>query len=64
MSKAEDKPKQRYLELISSMKGRGISFNTTSEVEAEAFMESNNYYFKLASYRKKIFHRLTGSILI
>ncbi|WP_152551072.1 Abi family protein [Secundilactobacillus oryzae] len=52
MSKAEDKPKQRYLELISSMKGRGISFNTTSEVEAEAFMESNNYYFKLASYRK------------
>jgi len=52
MSKKDEKPKESYLELIASMKNRGIKFNITSEDAAESFMESNNYYFKLASYRK------------
>jgi len=52
MSKKDAKPKESYLELIASMKSRGITFNITSEEAAESFMESNNYYFKLASYRK------------
>jgi abortive infection bacteriophage resistance protein len=46
------KPKLSYLALIDSMKQRGITFEITSENEAEAFMESNNYYFKLAAFRK------------
>ncbi|WP_445618606.1 hypothetical protein [Lactiplantibacillus plantarum] len=52
MSKRDEKPKESYLELIASMKERGITFDITSEEAAESFMESNNYYFKLASYEK------------
>lgn len=52
MSQKDNKPKQTYLELIESMKARGIRFEITSEQDAESFMESKNYYFKVASYRK------------
>ena len=38
-------------ELISHMKDKGIQFNIISETEAEKFLETNNYYMKLASYR-------------
>jgi abortive infection bacteriophage resistance protein len=59
MSKRDEKPKKSYLELITSMKNRGIAFDITSEEVAESFMESNNYYFKLASYRKN-FPKING----
>lgn len=62
MSKKAEKPKESYLELIASMKRRGITFNITSEKAAEAFMESNNYYFKLASYRKN-FPKINGKYI-
>ena len=38
-------------ELISHMKTKGIKFNIVNCEEAKAFMENNNYYMKLASYR-------------
>lgn len=38
-------------ELIEHMKSKGIKFNIVTEEEARAFLENNNYYFKLASYR-------------
>ncbi len=38
-------------ELISHMKEKGIRFNVINEEEAKAFLENNNYYMKLASYR-------------
>lgn len=38
-------------ELISHMKEKGILFNIISEIEAADFLENNNYYMKLASYR-------------
>lgn len=52
MSNQTDKPKLGYLDLISNMKARGIKFEITNESNAEKFMETTNYYFKLASYRK------------
>lgn len=39
-------------ELIDIMKTNGIEFNIVDEVNASKFMESNNYYMKLTSYRK------------
>ncbi|AXH03404.1 hypothetical protein Lpl43_08315 [Lactiplantibacillus plantarum] len=62
MSKRDEKPKESYLELIASMKERGITFDITSEEAAESFMESNNYYFKLASYRKN-FPKINGKYI-
>jgi len=62
MSKKTEKPKESYLELIASMKRRGITFKVTSEEAAESFMESNNYYFKLASYRKN-FPKINGKYI-
>ncbi|KAF0351650.1 Abi family protein [Pediococcus pentosaceus] len=44
------------------MKERNIQFEIVSESEAIAFMESNNYYFKLASFRKN-FPKLNGKYL-
>ena len=38
-------------ELICHMKKRGVKFNIISETEAKEFLQSNNYYMKLASYR-------------
>lgn len=38
-------------ELIQHMKKKGIRFNDCSEIEAKNFLQKNNYYFKLASYR-------------
>lgn len=52
MTNKDLKPKLSYLELISDMKKRGIKFNIVNEQDAERFMETTNYYFKLASYRK------------
>ena len=38
-------------ELISHMEEKGIRFNIISKADAEKFLEMNNYYMKLASYR-------------
>lgn len=38
-------------ELISHMKAKGIKFNVVKEEEAKKFLQNNNYYMKLASYR-------------
>lgn len=39
-------------ELITHMKSKGIKFNIISEEQAKSFLCDNNYYMKLASYRK------------
>lgn len=39
-------------ELITHMKSKGIKFNIISEERARQFLCDNNYYMKLASYRK------------
>lgn len=39
-------------ELIEHMKIKGINFSITSEMDAKVFLENNNYYMKLASYRE------------
>lgn len=38
-------------ELISHMKDKGIKFDIVKEEEAKTFLQNNNYYMKLASYR-------------
>lgn len=38
-------------ELISHMKAKGIKFDIVNEEEAKLFLQNNNYYMKLASYR-------------
>lgn len=38
-------------ELISHMKTKGIKFDIVQEEEAKEFLQNNNYYMKLASYR-------------
>ena len=38
-------------ELIRHMKRKGIKFDIVSEKDAKQFLENNNYYMKLASYR-------------
>lgn len=38
-------------ELIQHMINKGIMFNIVSEEDAKVFLQSNNYYMKLASYR-------------
>ena len=38
-------------ELISHMKIKGIKFDIVKEEEAKIFLQNNNYYMKLASYR-------------
>lgn len=38
-------------ELISHMKNKGIKFDIVNEQDAKVFLQNNNYYMKLASYR-------------
>lgn len=38
-------------ELITHMQEKGIGFNIENKEQAKAFLENNNYYLKLASYR-------------
>ena len=38
-------------ELIAHMKIKGIKFNIVKEEDAKIFLQNNNYYMKLASYR-------------
>jgi len=47
-------------ELISHMVNKGIAFNRDTQEEAQAFLENNNYYMKLASYRANYKKRSSG----
>ncbi len=38
-------------ELITHMKIKGIKFEIVKEEDAKIFLQNNNYYMKLASYR-------------
>ncbi len=46
------KPMLSHKELIDHMKKKGIRFNIINEEAALSFLENNNYYMKLSSYRK------------
>jgi abortive infection bacteriophage resistance protein len=37
--------------LVAHMENKGITFNRISKEDAQSFLENNNYYMKLASYR-------------
>ena len=39
-------------ELISHMKTKGVKFDIVCEEDAKIFLQNNNYYMKLASYRE------------
>jgi len=47
--------------LIAHMEKKGISFNRISKEDAQGFLENNNYYMKLASYRANYKKHSTGS---
>ncbi len=47
-------------EIISHMKKIGIKFNIVSENDAKRFLQNNNYYMKLASYRTNYPKHQTG----
>lgn len=47
-------------DLIMHMKNKGIQFNITNEQSASEYLEHNNYFFKLASYRNNYTKRQRG----
>ena len=47
-------------ELITHMEHKGITFDRVSKSEAKTYLESNNYYLKLASYRTNYKKILSG----
>lgn len=47
-------------EIIEHMRNKGILFNIVNETDAKAFLENNNYYFKLSSYRKNYDKHIKG----
>lgn len=49
-------------DLISHMKSKGIQFNIATEEDAFEYLEHNNYFFKLASYRNNYTKRQRGSL--
>ncbi len=55
------KPLLTSTELIAHMVEKGISFNIISTDEAQDFLENNNYYMKLASYRANYKKITSGS---
>ena len=48
-------------ELVQHMKRKGIKFNIVSEKDAKQFLENNNYYMKLASYRDN-YDKVAGGV--
>lgn len=47
------KPMLTPSELIDHLEEKGIKFELISKEEAKKYLEDNNNYFKLVSYRKK-----------
>lgn len=56
----EIKPMLNSQELIEHLKQKGITFNNYSEENALEYLNKNNYYFKLVSYRKNFDKYLNG----
>lgn len=50
-------------ELIAHMKIKGIKFDITKEEDAKIFLQNNNYYMKLASYRANYDKRKNGEYI-
>lgn len=48
-------------DLIAHMNSKGVTFSMESQSDAQAFLEQNNYYMKLASYRANYKKRTSGS---
>lgn len=48
----EDKPKLTAAEQVEHLKAKGVKFNLFAEQEATSYLENNNNYFKLSSFRK------------
>lgn len=46
------KPKLSFDEQIEHLKKKGVRFEIMNEMEAKEYLEKNNNYFKLTSYRK------------
>ena len=52
------KPMKSAQDLVEHMKRKGITFNIVSSEDAVQYMEKNNNYFRVASYRKNYNKRL------
>ena len=52
IQKARNKHKMTTEEQIEYMKWKGITFNYTSETDAERYLKENSYYYKVTAYRK------------
>ena len=48
----DTKPMLNAEELINHLEEKGVKFELISKEEAKKYLEENNNYFKLASYRK------------
>lgn len=48
----DTKPMLNAQELINHLEEKGVKFNLTTKEEAQKYLEENNNYFKLVSYRK------------
>lgn len=48
----EEKPKLTATEQVEHLKAKGVKFNLFTEQEATSYLENNNNYFKLSSFRK------------
>lgn len=59
MSKKDLKPKLEYRGLLDHMESKGINFIETSRKDAQHFLETRNYYFKVTSYRSN-FSKING----
>ena len=55
------KPMLCVEDLIEHSKSKGIVFNIISESDAEKYLDKNNNYFKLTSYRKNYAKITSGS---
>lgn len=54
------KPMKSSQDLVEHMKRKGITFNIVSPEDAIQYMEKNNNYFRVASYRKNYNKRLNS----
>ena len=58
------KPMKSAQELVEHMKSKGITFNIVSPEDAVRYMEDNNNYFRVASYRKNYNKQLDSMIIL
>ncbi|MHB1483333.1 MAG: Abi family protein [Saccharofermentanales bacterium] len=55
-----NKPKLTIIEQIEHLESKGIKFNLISKDDATDYLNKNNNYFKLRSYRKSFLKHTTG----